>query len=311
MAHDDHGEHVPLARRIRLLGQGFRSSMRRYPRFIVESLGAASPEAGGGVDLAAAWAGIDKGPEGLSAVSWLGHCTTLIGIGGLTVMTDPVLSSRIGVRLSGVTIGPGRLLPPAPSLLPRPDLILISHAHFDHLDRPTLRVLADRGTTVVTATRTGRLIPEGFGAVYELPWGEELEVGGVRVRSLRPVHWGARKGIDRGTGYCSYVVESPGAKVLFAGDTAYTRAFEPEGPIDLGIFGVGAYDPWRHLHATPEEVWAMAGAARCRRILPVHHSTFQLSDEPAHEPVERLLAAAGGASGKIIPAEVGKIVRLG
>src|SRR6185295_17635891 len=102
----------------------------------------------------------------------------------------------------------------------------------------------------------------------------------------------------------SYVVSSKGSpklpprhRVLFAGDSAMTDAFVPigrdEGGVDLGIFGIGAYDPWIHAHATPEQVWQMAAHAGARHIMPMHHSTFRLSSEAVDEPLQRLIAAAG------------------
>jgi L-ascorbate metabolism protein UlaG (beta-lactamase superfamily) len=99
--------------------------------------------------------------------------------------------------------------------------------------------------------------------------------------------------------------------VLYAGDTAYTPVFERVARPDLAVFGIGAYDPWRHAHATPEEVWSMARAAGATEILPVHHSTFELSDEPADEPIRRLLAAAGGDKHRVLRASPGEVMRYG
>ena len=90
-------------------------------------------------------------------------------------------------------------------------------------------------------------------------------------------------------------MSSPPSRILFAGDTAFTDAYLPlgaAGGVDLAIMGVGAYDPWHHAHATPEEAWTMANHAGARLLLPVHYGTFKLSNEPADEPITRLLAAA-------------------
>jgi L-ascorbate metabolism protein UlaG (beta-lactamase superfamily) len=92
------------------------------------------------------------------------------------------------------------------------------------------------------------------------------------------------------------VLDAAGDRVLFAGDSGHTEAFNALGPIKLGIFGIGAYRPWIDAHADPEQVVAMAQSARVQWLLPVHHSTFRLSDEPMSEPMERLIAAAGRQS---------------
>jgi L-ascorbate metabolism protein UlaG (beta-lactamase superfamily) len=92
------------------------------------------------------------------------------------------------------------------------------------------------------------------------------------------------------------VLDAAGDRVLFAGDSGHTDAFDALGPIKLGVFGIGAYRPWIDAHADPEQVMAMARAAGVQWLLPVHHSTFRLSDEPMGEPMERLLAAAGKQS---------------
>ena len=114
------------------------------------------------------------------AAAWLGHATVLLRLGGRTVITDPVLSARVGLGLGLITGGPRRLIAPAltAAQLPPVDLILLSHAHFDHLDRPTL-VRMDKATPVVAAHDTADLITDlGFRHVTELRWGESADVAG-------------------------------------------------------------------------------------------------------------------------------------
>lgn len=186
------------------------------------------------------------------------------------------------------------------------DVILISHAHFDHLDRPTLRRLISSRTTVITARNTARLIPPGFGSVIEVDWGEQIGHRGVTFSAIRPEHWGARAAWDRHRGYNAYLMSTSRQRVLFAGDTAATEAFRDLEP-DLAIFGIGAYSPWRHMHATPEEVWDMFTASRARWLMPVHHSTFELSDEHFDEPMQRLLAAAGQEETRVVARSPGEV----
>lgn len=250
---------------------------------------------------------------------WIGHATVLLRIGRINVLTDPVFSSRIGMSVGGVTFGLGRLRPPAADLhhLPRIDLVLLSHAHFDHLDRPSLRSLAlgpARGATVITAGHTRRLVPPGFGEVIELPWEASTLVRDVAVRAFRPAHWGARTAIDRHRRFNAYLLESPAGRVFFAGDSAATDAFDRVGPTDLSIFGIGGYDPWEGAHATPEQVWRMyTGMAHGRphgRLLAVHHSTFPLGREPVAEPMSRLLSAAAFNTGRVVGSVPGDGWRL-
>ena len=250
---------------------------------------------------------------------WVGHATVLLRIGGLNVLTDPVFSRRIGMRLGGVTLGVARVCPPAADVdhLPPIDVVMLSHAHFDHLDRPSLRRLAagaGRGATVITAQHTRKLIPPGFGEIVELPWRRGVRVGGVAIHAIEPEHWGARTALDRHRRFNSYLLESDASRVLFAGDTAHTHAFDSlgaSGGVDLAVFGIGAYDPWIHAHATPEQVWSMysrlSGGAPKGVLLPMHHSTFVLGREPMAEPMQRLIAAAGKERRRIvaqIPGEV-------
>lgn len=246
------------------------------------------------------------------AAAWLGHATILLRLGDKWIITDPVMSHRIGLPVGPVTIGLGRLLP-AISLetLPALDLVLLSHAHFDHLDKPTLRRIANKDTHVVTAAGTGKLIPRGFGQVDELHWGKETTAAGLSLRALRPRHWGARVTVDKHRGYNSYVIDSPDRRVLYAGDTALSDCFAPLAadpkPTDLAIFGIGAYNPWEHAHATPEQVWTMFNQSGAKRLMPMHHSTFKLGEEPHDEPMNRLVAAAGNRASLIVADILGRV----
>lgn len=280
-----------------------RSGLRRYPRHIAASLRTGDAPASA---LASRFAWGDG--DALGAL-WLGHATTLLRVGRLTVLTDPVFSHRIGLALGKRTLGLARRAALPPLELPPADVILISHAHFDHLDKPTLRRLAHPATTVITARGTGRLIPAGFGRVLELGWDGALEVDGVEVRALRPRHWGARTAWDRHRGYNSYLLEHAGQRVLYAGDTAQTNTFDHLRPT-LAIFGIGAYEPWIHAHATPEQVWSMFTGSGGRYLMPVHHSTFELGDEHPDEPMARLLASAGDHAERIVCRAPGEAWRL-
>ncbi len=240
--------------------------------------------------------------------AWIGHATVLIRIGGMTILTDPVLGNRIGVGLGLITGGPHRIVQPSLHLreLPPIDLILISHAHYDHLDRPTLCRLP-KETRVITAHRTMDLIRDlGFRRAAELQWGESLDVGrGVRVTARKVQHWGARTFLDHHRGFNAYLLEAAGRRVLYGGDTAYHDDFKDLGGVDLAILGIGGYDPYLAAHATPEQAWDMANHMNADYLLPIHHSTFRLSHEPMGEPMERMLTVAGADVDRVVVREVG------
>jgi L-ascorbate metabolism protein UlaG (beta-lactamase superfamily) len=300
------------ARREKQLLKETTGALNRLRRYSAELPGAVRGRAGAIAGAPLAIDIPDRVLGGSLAAAWLGHATVLVRIGGMWVLTDPVFSSRIGVPIGPMTLGLSRLQPPPdPATLPPIDLVLLSHAHFDHLDKPTLRRLCSPSTTVIAAVKTGRLVPRGFGAVHELPWDGELRVGPLTVRAMRPRHWGARLSVDTHRGFNSYVIDSGERRVLFAGDTARTDVFVPlarEGKaIDLSIFGIGAYDPWVHHHATPEQAWEMHTESGGKFLMPMHHSTFKLSDEPRDEPLRRLLAAAGEGVERIVGRDLGRV----
>jgi L-ascorbate metabolism protein UlaG (beta-lactamase superfamily) len=247
--------------------------------------------------------------------AWLGHATVLLNCFGVTILTDPALLLRIGIPLPFTAIGPKRLTKPALTVdeLPPIDLILLSHAHFDHIDWRTLRRF-DVRTQVVTASRTRDLLRwTKLRAITELGWSESREVrtagGTVMVRAFPVKHWGARMQTDLHRGYNGYVIERHGRRVIFAGDTALTNHFaslHDDRPYDLAIMGIGAYDPWIGSHCTPEQAIAMANDVGARFIMPVHHQTFKLSFEPFREPIERFMAALADAPERIALRDIGE-----
>ncbi len=251
--------------------------------------------------------------------AWIGHATVLINFFGINILTDPVLFPRIGIRLPGFTIGPKRLTAPALQFheLPRIDLILLSHAHFDHFDLRTLHCF-DKDTSVITAPKTADLLRwTRLRDVTELRWDETkvMNVAGetardIAISAFQVKHWGARKQRDTYRGYNGYVMESRSRerrRILFGGDTAMTDTFSKlRPPIDLAIMSIGAYNPWIHSHCTPEQAVEMATAAGARFIMPVHHQTFRLSFEPFREPIERFQAALSNTPERAALREIGE-----
>lgn len=291
-------------RRWRLVKIATRSGLRRYPARLIGSFRRRPA-----IAVPPATASFEHFEAHSLAALWLGHATVLARLGTTNILIDPVLSDRIGWRLGRKTVGPRRLAraPARRQDLPPIDLLLVTHAHFDHLDRPTLRELASHQTTVITASRTRRLIPRGFGQVLEIAAGQTIAIDGLQIAAIRTAHWGSRRLIDWRRGYNSYLVRSASGSVLFAGDTALTDAFRGLGPIDLAVFNISSYDPWEPVHATPEQVWSMFCGMQAKRLLPVHHSTFRLGDEPVDEPMGRLLKAADGRADEIVQIAPGEL----
>jgi L-ascorbate metabolism protein UlaG (beta-lactamase superfamily) len=267
------------------------------------------------ISPASAKPGPSKWSDTQVTLAWLGHSTVLINFFGVTILTDPVLVPRIGIRLPGFTIGPKRLTGPALSFdeLPKIDLVLLSHAHFDHLDLRTLGCF-DRTTRVITARATSDLLKRTrFSEVSELDWGESKTLnttaGEIDITAFSVKHWGARMQRDMYRSYNGYLIERSGRRIIFAGDTAMTKNFAAlrrHGPIDIAIMSIGAYDPWIQSHCTPEQAVQMANTAGARFIVPVHHQTFRLSFEPLREPIERFEAALSKTPERIALRKIGE-----
>jgi L-ascorbate metabolism protein UlaG (beta-lactamase superfamily) len=260
-------------------------------------------------------------PDDAITGAWLGHATILLNFFGVRILTDPVLGSRCGLRIGPLTIGPKRCVRPALKVreLPPIDLVLLTHAHMDHLDWWTLKRLPTNsaGAQAVAARETGDLlIGMPFKKVIELGWGDATEVqtaaGKVRVEAFRVNHWGARMRHDTHRGYNGYLIERGDRRIGIAGDTAFTdfsHVCRPGG-IDLMAVPIGAYNPWIASHCTPEQAIAMANQAGAKRLLPVHHQTFKLSAEPMREPIERFTQALAHEPERIIATEIGETFTL-
>lgn len=250
-------------------------------------------------------------------LAWLGHATVLINFYGVRVLTDPVLFSRIGVDAFVGTVGPLRLVQcalPADEL-PDIDLVLVSHAHFDHLDTASLAAVRGRPAAVMAA-RTGDLLPRrAYSSVEELRWNSSTRVktprGDALVRAIQVKHWGARVRSDTYRGYTGFVVEREGRRLLIGGDTALTQAFRDHkalGPFEAAVMPIGAYNPWIENHCTPEQAVQMANAAGARLVVPVHHKSFRLGREGFDEPIERMEAALAQERDRIGIREIGETV---
>jgi L-ascorbate metabolism protein UlaG (beta-lactamase superfamily) len=228
-------------------------------------------------------------------ITWVGHASFVIQLGGLTVLTDPVWSTGI----PGV---PRRLTPAgvAWSELPQVDAVVISHNHYDHLDAPTIRRLP-RDTPVFVPAALGRWFTRrGFVDVTELDWWESASLVGVDFDFVPAHHWSRRTLTDTCRSlWGGWVLTSEdGARIYFAGDTGYGDAFTEIGErypgIDLALLPIGAYDPqWfmQPVHLNPEEAVQACVDVGAPRMASMHWGTFTLSREPVLEPLERVRKA--------------------
>jgi L-ascorbate metabolism protein UlaG (beta-lactamase superfamily) len=254
-------------------------------------------------------------PANAITVAYLGHATLLIDYLGVHVISDPTFFHRVGLDVGHLfTVGPVRHtpVPLAPAALPPLDLILITHAHMDHLDLPSLRALPRSATVVSCAGCRDLIEPLGFADVRPLEWGESTWVRGLKVTAMGARHWGRRWPWEADRGYNSYVIEKDGVRMLIACDSAFTPIFSQlhDNPPLLAAFSIGAYDPWIRNHANPEQVWEMFRESGARYLIPIHWGTFRLSREPMDEPIRRLIRAAGPRAGAIAIRQIGGVFQV-
>ncbi|MDQ7095366.1 MBL fold metallo-hydrolase [Desulfosporosinus sp. PR] len=247
-------------------------------------------------------------------VAWLGHASFLLNFFGTRILIDPALNSHIGITpIGNLTIGPSRYIESALkfSQVGPLDLILVSHAHTDHFDYPTLRKLQSAHTIAVTAKNTLPLWNGmKFQTVEELHWQESKSWAGVTVRAIEGRHWGARIPWKKGMEANSLLLSKNGINLFFGADTGYTELIRQQLSgitIDLAIMGIGAYSPksFESKHATPEQAWKMGEEISAKWIIPMHWGTFKLSQEPMDEPIVRFRQAASGHLEKIALQEIG------
>lgn len=232
-------------------------------------------------------------------VTWVGHASFVVQIGGLTILTDPVWSRRI----------PGfveRYTPPgvAWSGLPRVDAVVISHNHYDHLDAPTIDRLPRDTPMLVPGNLSWWFRRRGFRDITDFDWWESRRLGAVTAEFVPAHHWSKRTFTDTNKSlWGGWVLAAEGSpKIYFAGDTGYGGRFAEiaahHPDLDLALLPIGAYEPrWfmRPQHMNPEEAVRAAGDLGVRRVATMHWGTFALTTEPLLEPRERMVAAWAAA----------------
>ncbi len=230
---------------------------------------------------------------GAAAVTFIGHASFLIRLAGAVVLTDPIFSERC----SPVSwAGPKRARPPGVALagLPRPDLVLLSHNHYDHMDLPSLRAIQRRFAPRFVTTLGNASALAGLGIkATELDWWGDALVDGLRVTATPARHFAARTPFDRNrTLWAGFMIDGGDGRILFAGDSGtgphWREIAQRLGAPDLALLPVGAYEPrWfmSPVHMNPEEAVRAHLDLGAHRSVGMHFGTFQLTDEAIHAPL--------------------------
>ncbi|MEM9443957.1 MAG: MBL fold metallo-hydrolase [Verrucomicrobiota bacterium] len=229
--------------------------------------------------------------EGQLAITWIGHASFLIQTPKRNVLIDPNWAKWLFIikRLKHA----GALQHQLPNI----DLVLITHAHFDHLDRPSLKSIAAQQPIIVPNGVSNLVHRLGFKLAQEMNWWDQWEFEDLKITFTPAKHWGARMVLDRHRLYGGYIIEYQGRKIYHCGDSAYFEGFKEigrrESP-EIALLPIGAYEPpsFRDHHITPEQAVEAFQELNSKRLIPMHYGTYRLSYEPMHEPPQRLMQAA-------------------
>ena len=225
-------------------------------------------------------------------IAWIGHATFLIKLGETTIITDPVFSKNAGPLI----FGPKRYVEPAIQLkeIPKTDVFLLTHNHYDHQDMSTIREFPYKDAKVLLPLKLGKYFKR-YKDVNEMDWYDEIKINNdLKITLLPAVHWSKRSLTDTNkTLWGNFLIEYKNKKIFFACDTGYGNIYkelgEKYGPIDLSMINIGAYD-FRPMfeksiyHTTPEEALNIAQNLKSKKVLGTHWGTFVLSLEPIMEP---------------------------
>ena len=230
-------------------------------------------------------------------VAWIGHATFLLKLGGITIITDPVFSKNAGPLF----FGPKRFTEPALKLneIPRTDIFLLTHNHYDHQDKKTIMRFPYKESKVLVPLGLRKYFKiNRFKDVNEMDWYDQIRINqNLNITFLPSVHWSKRSLTDTNkTLWGSYFIEYKGKKILFSCDTGlgkiYKELGDKYGPIDLTFINIGAYNfyPMASIkdssayHTNPEEALGLAKDLKSKKVIGMHWGTFVLSLEPILEP---------------------------
>jgi L-ascorbate metabolism protein UlaG (beta-lactamase superfamily) len=247
-------------------------------------------------------------------VTFIGHAAFFVQMGGQSILIDPNFARWLfllkRVRKPGLRIDD----------LPAIDMVLVTHAHFDHLHRPSLRAIVNhnrrltgRAPILVVPHHVFDLVSDlGFDEIIELDWWNHYRHDGITVTHVPSRHWGARILKDSHRGYGGYVLQSENHSVYHAGDTAYFSGFREIGQRlspEVALLPIGAYNPetFRTVHTSPEDATRAFVDLNARWMVPMHYGSFRLSHEPIDEPLQLLDSEAkkAGVKDRVIVLEEG------
>ncbi len=242
-------------------------------------------------------------------IVWLGHATFLIQLNGTRILTDPVFGSvPLVQRLAKF---------PAQIEHLKPDIICISHGHYDHLDLDSLKQLDiyAKDTKIIMPTNLSKYLKDGAN-ITELGWYEESYHDSIKITALPASHWHRRGLFDFNMAlWCSFLIEVEGKSIFFAGDSAMDKHFDEivqKGyKIDTALMPIGAYLPesvMKQSHMNPDEALSGAKILGAKKMIPYHYGTFKLSDEPIGEPHSWINRLAEGKEIEIRVVDVGEII---
>jgi L-ascorbate metabolism protein UlaG (beta-lactamase superfamily) len=250
-----------------------------------------------------------------SALTWIGHATFLIQLGGKSILVDPIFSERL--------VALPRLVAPGVAFarLPKIDAVLVTHNHRDHMDAPTLSRIGARALYIVPKGLAAWFRREDLDDVVELGWWEHHDLGGVRITFVPSQHWSQRTAFDRNTTlWGGYVLEDGTHRVYHSGDTAYFEGFSQiaarVGRIDAAMLPIGAYEPrWfmKTQHMNPDDAVSAFIDLKANRFVAMHWGTFRLTDENLSDPPEHTRTAWHGRrleDDRLLVPEIGRTLFL-
>jgi N-acyl-phosphatidylethanolamine-hydrolysing phospholipase D len=236
-------------------------------------------------------------------ITWIGHATFLIKLGDTTIITDPLFSKNTGPLI----FGPKRYVDSAIKLeeVPKTDLLLLTHNHYDHLDASAIRNFPHKDTKVLLPLKLSKYFKK-FRDVNELDWYENIQVNkDIKVTLLPAVHWSKRSLWDTNkTLWGNFLIEYKGKKILFASDTGYGNIYKElgkkYGPIDITFINIGAYNFYPMMpvkdksiyHTNPEQALNIGKDLKSKKVIGMHWGTVVLSLEPIMEPPKRFKNSA-------------------
>ncbi len=250
--------------------------------------------------------------------AWLGHSSILIAADGKTILVDPVLEERASPF---TWVGPTRFHPTPVTVdgLPPIDVVLITHDHYDHLEEPTMKALADKAGLFVVPLGIGNLLEEWeipTSKIVELDWWESHRMGTLQFTATPAVHY-ANRGLFDGNErlWCSWSIRGEYKSFFVSGDSGYFDGFrkigKKLGPFNVTFLKIGAYDEmWRQIHMTPEEAVQQHQDLRGDVMVPLHWATFDLGLHPWYEPIERMIAAADQQEVNYVTPRIGQQFNL-